>query len=312
MYSARDPQTAVSELAKWSDNQIDEAIHECIKGCTAADLKAAAMLHTELACAVIDTRGRFAATHFERARQLLTRLVGGSPEPSDIRFAQRWFDFAIGVLISRTYLAPAERMANLGLELFPRYANFHVARAAIREVPVSFEWRDMKEAPVDDRRAALRTMRELESAAAECRVALSLDPANAMARIHLGWIHLVNRDSRARDDLAAAIDAARTDREIYLAHLFHAALDERDSRWDGARTHYEAAIHARPRSQSAHTGLSRIYQLLGQSDASREQAVLAFAGDDKDEDPWWTYHVGGADEPLFNELRAEAQNSAKR
>jgi tetratricopeptide (TPR) repeat protein len=307
MYTRRDPQTAVSELSRWSENQIDEAIRGCVRVCTGAELKAAAMLHTELACAVIDTRGRFAAFQFDRARQLLTRLLGASPEPADVRFVQRWFDLAIGVFISRTYLAPAERMVNVGLELFPRYANFHVARAAIRELPISFEWRDMKEAPLDDRRAALRATRELESAAAECRTALSLDPRNAMARIHLGWIHFVTRDSRARDDLAAAIDAARTDREIYLAHLFQAALDERDQRWPSARSHYDAALQAQPRSQSAHIGLSHVYQMLGQIDASREQAAFAFATDPKDEDPWWTYHVGGADEELFNELRVEVQ-----
>jgi hypothetical protein len=51
-----------------------------------------------------------------------------------------------------------------------------------------------------------------------------------MARLRLGWIHLLLRDKRAAGDLSTVLQDATEDSIRYLAHLFLGAVAEQEGR----------------------------------------------------------------------------------
>jgi len=147
----------------------------------------------------------------------------------------------------------------------------------------------------------------LESAAAEYRRALALDAHLAIARLHLGWIHVRLHDDRARADLDAALADARDDGVRYLAYLFLGGLAERQNRLADALQEYQLAHAAGPLHQTPYVASSRIEQALGHADRARSLAREYAELKDIDDDPWWTYQLGALDEEALRWLRAEAR-----
>ena len=146
----------------------------------------------------------------------------------------------------------------------------------------------------------------LEPAAQAYRLALKADSHMAIARLHLGRVHFLQHDSRARADLEQALADATDVSTRYLAHVFLGDFAEREKRPADALREYEAAMAVGPRYQTAYVAAARMADVLGQFERAREIA-LAFVGIEKREDPWWDYRLGGLNMPALEWLRTAAQ-----
>ncbi len=146
----------------------------------------------------------------------------------------------------------------------------------------------------------------LDAAARAYGLALKADSHMTVARIHLGRVHFLQHDSRARADLEQALAEATNIGTRYLAHVFLGDLAESDKRPADALREYEAAMTVGPRYQTAYVAAARMADALGEFERAREIA-LALVGIEKREDPWWNYRLGELNMPALQWLRTAAQ-----
>ncbi|HEV8143347.1 MAG TPA: hypothetical protein VGQ77_10835, partial [Methylomirabilota bacterium] len=273
-------------------------------------LVAAAMLHTELGAAILGSLPSQTNVHLHHAQDLLDAMGTrrGEREHADaVRL--RWYHFVISLYSTDARLGDADRYAREALGKFPHDPVLIVQKGTIVELSAAFNVPPPPSPTLGRGRApdsATRQSRTLESAAAEYRRALELDPHLAVARLHLGWVHVLVGDNRARDDLAMALADANDDTVRYLAHLFLGGLAERQSRLDDAAKEYELAHEQGDRHQTPFVALSRVEAARGHADRARELARELAALERVDDDPWWDYHLGAIDQDALKWLRDEA------
>ena len=146
----------------------------------------------------------------------------------------------------------------------------------------------------------------LKGAATNFVHALSVDPHNAEAHLHLGWVRFFLQDKRAKADLDAALADADNDTTRYLAHLFLGGIAERENRLPDALREYEAVRSLGAGYQTPYAALSRVEGALGHVDRARELAMVGLQLTKADDDPWWDLRIGFDRESLVW-LRAEAR-----
>jgi tetratricopeptide (TPR) repeat protein len=155
--------------------------------------------------------------------------------------------------------------------------------------------------------------RALLEAARFYRAALAIDPSTRSARVRLGRVLCgLDEDANALAELERALAQDDDRANQYLAHLFLAALHERNGRDADAVRHFKSAAALFPSSQAPYLGLSGLQgrydpagatQTLQQMFASSVPPSPSGAAD-----PWWLYDAGfGASLPeRVTKLRAEA------
>ncbi len=177
----------------------------------------------------------------------------------------------------------------------------YVARGALEEIRIGMTFVDQRSA-----NQVARRDRAYEAAAADYRRAIRFDESLAVAHLRLGWVHFTLHDDRARENFEAALARATDPRDRYLAHLFLAAVAERDNKLDDAQRKYEAAREAGPGCQTPYIALTRVEGALGRTARAREIAASLTALPEKSNDPWWDFHLGGFDQASQTWLRAES------
>jgi tetratricopeptide (TPR) repeat protein len=264
------------------------------------------MRETEAGYALIDSQPTVAREHFTNAGNLLDELTKKQHGAErSVIFAQRWYEFVATVYIAAARDADARALVRHALTLYPSHAPLHVALGSIIELGILHDWPDLRGTGLEIGRWG--TQYALEAAAGDYRRALDLEPRLALVRLHLGWVHLVQRDKRARDDFVQALADAQTPPVRYLAHLFLGAFAEWQRDWAGALQHYESARQVDGTSQTAYVAASHVQEMLGDRDAARALAHAAVTRGVGVQNPWWTYRLGGVDEQLLLWLRDEAQ-----
>ena len=297
----------MTALARWSRPVVINAVNAWASKLTPQQLIAAAMLHTELASRVIDNTPSLASFHIGTASRLLDALIAGDRRNERaLAVKRRWYEFIVSLYTSRALLNEAERFARDGLADFPRDAVLWVAFGAIQEMRLGFDEPDLRGVLPDNSRALTRLTRSFDAAASNFRRALAIDNGLATAHLHLGWVHFILHDSRAAEDLRAALAQAPDDGVRYLAHLFLGAVAERDKRLADARQEYEAAQAIGPAYQTPFVALIRVEEELGHHARARELAQTFAELPLKVEDPWWDYHLGRPDLAALAWLRHEA------
>jgi hypothetical protein len=149
--------------------------------------------------------------------------------------------------------------------------------------------------------------RMFEAAAVDYQRVPDIDGAFALAHLHRGWVHYHLHDSRASQELDAALRDATDESVRYQAHLFLGAVAERNQALEAARRQFEAANSLGP-FQTSTVALAWVEAALG--DTERARAVTAQYAVDKDattEDPWWSYRIGGFAPGAVTWLRQEAR-----
>jgi tetratricopeptide (TPR) repeat protein len=272
-----------------------------------ARLRAAAMLHTDLAAAVLNSDSDLSGFHLGLAHGLVNLLAAKKETVTGAHeFVKRWYEFVPTLYLVTRAFESASLLVREGLAHSPADPMLYFYSGVI------FEVAGAPPATVVVRGGGInqvvRPEKQLEAAADAHRRALALDDRLAVARLHLGWIHVQQHDSRARADLEKALADATDTPTRYLAHLFLGAVAERERRLADALREYEEARTTGPAYQTAYVAVSRIAEALGDTERARQTAV-AFVAIEKREDPWWDYHLGGLNMPALEWLRAAAHGS---
>ena len=309
-YRAGDPNQAIRRVARWPESAVTESVRQWAKLQARDRFAAAVMLHTELGAAILDSLPHQTAVQLRHAQDLLDALSArrdGRELADAIRL--RWYRLVVSLFSSNARLDDADRYAREALGRFPRDPILILEKGIILELGVAYNMPLPLSPSLARGRApasAPRAFGTLESAAAEYRRALEIDPHLAVARLHLGRVRAQQGDSRAHEDLATALADARDDRTRYLAHLFLGAVAERRQDFDQAAKAYEAARAIGDRYQTPFVALSRVALARGQADRARQLAHELAALDRVDDDPWWAYQQGSIDDAALQWLRDEA------
>ena len=265
------------------------------------DLFAAAVLHTELATLLADSRLSDVRAHLEAAHDLLKAAATRAGALERTRaITERWYEYVASLYTSMGRTRDAEPYVRRGLAEFPRAPMLYVARGAIAEMNV----RTTAEAGPSGPGARIDAL--LTTASTDYLRALRLDPDNPVAHLRLGWIRFVQRNGRAKADFDEALADGATNRTRYLAHVFLGGLLERDGRLTDAGAEYEAALSVSAAYQTAYVALSRVETALGHDDRARALADQCARIVKHDDDPWWDFRSTFDWEALLW-LRAEVQ-----
>jgi tetratricopeptide (TPR) repeat protein len=310
-YAAGHLSEAVAVLGRWPRENVSAAVRglESMSRTgpgAPARLPAAVMLHTDLAAAVSGTDGGLSDFHLGLARRLVDLMVAKKEKVTGAQeFAKRWYEFAPSLYLASRELEKAFWLVQDGLVRSPGDPMLYLFSGTIIELrgpiptTVITRSRGFGTAPGPPER-------QLEAAANLYRRALGVDSHFAAARLRLGWIHVQQRDSRARAEIEAALADATDIPTQYVAHLFLGTIAERNGRFADALDQYEQARAIGPAYQTAYVAVCRTAEALGDVERAQRTAA-AFVGIEKREDPWWDYHLGGLNMPALEWLRAVAQ-----
>ena len=311
-YAAGHLNDAVAVLARWPRENVTAAVRGMTRVSqrgpgVPAGLRAAAMLHTDLAAAILNSDGDLSGFHLGLAHGLVNLLAAKKETVTGAHeFVKRWYEFVPTLYLVTGNLETASRLLREGLVQAPGDPTLYFYSGVLSELagppPATIVTRGGGISQV------VRGEKHLEVAADAYRRALAVDDRLAVVRLHLGWIHYRQHDSRARADLEKALADATDTRTRYLAHLFLGAVAERDLRLADALREYEEARSIGPEYQTAYIAISRAAEALGDTERAR-QTTSAFIGIEKREDPWWEYHLGGLNIPALEWLRAAAHRS---
>jgi hypothetical protein len=313
-YAAGAADAAIADLSGWSRADVTKASKEWARLAPVNRLGCAAMLHTELAMAfAIEDARDGASFHMAVAQGLIQRIVQSTNERDRERspagmFALRWHELAASIFSGQAMLDDADWIIRSGLSLFPRAPMLYVARGVVREERVTL---NAMSGRGNSRGAVnlplLTPARLADLAAADYRHALELDGTRALTWLRLGWLHLRTADARADRDFDAALEHAADDRMRYLAHLLRGLAAERSGRLGVAREEYDLALAHGASFQTGYVAVSRVNEALGQRDRARAIAQAYASLEEKADDPWWDFNIGGFDAETLAWLRAEAR-----
>lgn len=298
-YAEGRTQEAVEALATWPEPRIRSSVRALGEQPGLDRARAAAMLHTEAAFFGSDRRY---LTHLDAARSLVHGMSGDDRASV---FAQRWHAWAVALHLTRndTYRARLELTRAVGSDSDNK--DLALAAGIVIEMDIRNNEHNLRGLWNTENRARLD--KQLQAAIWAYQRAVAMDPAYLEARLRLGWT-LVLSDSRrsARDQLDyVAARATRADLR-YLAHLFLAAVAEREKRVDDAVREYEAA-HAAGPHQASFVALMRLEQARGHDDRARLLAADFAALPFPDIDPLRYYDSGITSGELLEWLRGEAR-----
>jgi tetratricopeptide (TPR) repeat protein len=308
-YASGRGEEATDRLAAWSTDDVTNAAVAAASAASVRDLIALAVLHTDAANVIIDTRPELARFHINKARGALTvasERIGAREHLEPV--IRRWFRFVASVYTSAELIDEASSHLLLAERRFPGDAGLCVAHGVLLEViarkRLVTDWRRDATAPNSNRS---RIEGALQDASSQFMRAIAIDPHNAEAHLHLGWIRFVLADGRATTELEAAVADADNDTTRYLAHLFLGGVAERNNRLEDALREYTRARDAGAEFQTPYVAMSRIEQALGHTSVANELALQALGLDKSDnDDPWWDHRIG-FDRASLEWLRAEVR-----
>ena len=303
---------AARRVLSLSSDDIEHAVGnaQASGSSTLVDLKAAAMLHTDAAVALLrdhDAPAAFGQLHF--ATRLLDSVL--DRDPKQRHYVRRWYMLVAQMLLvadAPAYVQEFQKRAAARVPDDPAQRRVENGRrlelSAANAGPTS---RSGWVAP--GRAGEGRAVNYLLAAQAQYRQALNLHPGLHEAWLRLGRVTML-LGSHA-DAAAAAFEQAEPSpdpRTVYLARLYRGALAERLDKFDEAERHYRSAIDGFKWGQSAPIALA---QLLSRTSREAEAREIISAHLSRTNgrvvDPLWTYLFDPEKElrASLDELRAE-------
>src|SRR5207249_1870244 len=127
-------------------------------------------------------------------------------------FIPRWYAYVARMYLANGRNTDALRLVREGLANSPNAPDLYLARGVITELQVIRQFPDLRSPPPDwddvwrrNEAARARIAGLLESAAADYRRAIGLNPSFTAAHVRLGWVHFLERDGRAPTDLSPSL-----------------------------------------------------------------------------------------------------------
>jgi hypothetical protein len=327
-----DPSAAVDAMARMNAGAIDEGVRRCVPddtavqpACRHADLVAGAMLHLDTAEQVLAPNSEAALTHIRAGQRLLLGpkgLDGGHPSARQrVVFATRWHAQAARMFLAHGHAVAASVVLTEGRGRYKEAPEFFVVLGLITE------WRtgmfgtgslaaDLRGVAVKDATFEQgpdyvpgAVMHRFETASADYRRALALDPSHPAARIRLAWVHTLSGDSRVWDDVSTQFLEAADPETRMLARLIRGTAAEREKKPEVALAEYREARRAAPESQTACVAVSTAQALNGDfAGADATAAECLTLGNDPDRvDSWTLFRMGLMDATTTRWLRDEAR-----
>jgi tetratricopeptide (TPR) repeat protein len=273
---------AVATLVTWPTDAV-AGLARHIDSSDGARARAAAMLHTEAAWALLASRENAQApAHLEIARGILERTGRGSD------FRRDWL-LAVGFQMQARNDRATEAL-RLFLECevaFPLAAEAWLAAGTV------YEWSAFPDG-LGGQRVARATSDLVEEAKRQYRQALAIDPSLAEARLRLGRTLQRSGDpDQAREELRRVVDQGGGGSTEALAHLFLGELLERRGETEEAVREYRNALGQDPTLQQAALAVAAILWRGG----DRTGAVLVLGTALRGGRPaglpsWLAYHLG--------------------
>jgi thioredoxin-like negative regulator of GroEL len=282
------------------------------RGHVAVDVRAAAMLHTDVAEVLSRINPRLSLQHLD-----LARAWAGAAAKSHPEFLRNW-ELAAGLLLVEQGAVGGN--IRPALEHFERLCRDRPGDASVLTVAAWLDERiALAPASWDPRRdpaaeGPQRMKRHYLRRAEERLIAvLAIDPLAAEAALRLARIRLLREDRAAAKRLLEPLVAQRdaSDRIAFLARLFLARIMEEENDTAHAASMYRDAITRIPSAASARLGLARLLHSSNDYRGANEVLgpVLADMPADTPADPWHEYlnvHLGNG-VALRRMLRAEVQ-----
>ena len=306
-YRAGQISDALAELIQWSDARLRAlpATRDRLRDLGEARVKAAVMVHTDVAFALSTTHPSLSDRHLDLARA----LVRGLPKTADSGlFAERWQAHAVAAYLLRRDLRLARAAVTRGLADAPNSPDLALVAGAVIEQRAIAATSDIRGRWPLDPIVRGRMEHDLADAAVAYQRALDVDAGFLPARLRLGWVHLVNHSpGKAREELIIVRDHATDVDMKYLAHLFLGALEEGDKRPEGALEEYETAHAIAPEAQTGWVAVIRAARAAGRLERARTLAAEAAEGPSmRGDDPWWYFASGLSGTEAIRWLREKA------
>jgi hypothetical protein len=300
-YARNDSAAAVAAVARWPESRVKAAVRTLDKRAIHDRTRAAVMLHTEAALG--EAANQRESFHVEVARSFVSRL-----DRSDRDFLARWHALMAALDCVRNDPRRAQLEINQGLSVDAKHPYVNLVSGALLEYGIAQREPNLRGQWSVSAELDIAFHKQLQQAAQTYRVILSGRPDFMEARLRLGWVLTVNDSSHAAREQLESVAAQATNADVsYLAHMFLAALHERDDHPADAAREYEAAMHVAP-YQSSLVALIRTAAAAGEPDRARALAadlpLMVAAGRD---DPWNSYNYCFTGDALFTGLRADSR-----
>jgi len=133
-YAAGQLGEAVSELSRWPRAPIRRGVDAAVKA-KETRLRAAIMLHTDVAASLLGSDFSLAEFHVNAARRLVDVLASGAPHDSRAReFITHWYEFAPSLFLVVRKLDRAAWLVQEGFDRSPNNAVLHMYKGIIVEL----------------------------------------------------------------------------------------------------------------------------------------------------------------------------------
>jgi hypothetical protein len=314
-------------MAKLPEQAISRGIRQCKEGnCSLQQLRAGAMVHADAAALLIGPLGYAARDQIRFGRELLQIAANIAINTSATErtrlalFGGRWYGMTTRLLLAHGHFEEARLMAAEGRIRYPESPELFVVLGLLTEWRAGLGWDagDLRGFIVRGElfdRAFVTSMptrgnaaRDMETAAADYRRAIALEPSHAGARLRLAWIHLLADDDRVWEDVSLDFIEGASPEARFLARLLRGTAAERRSNAPSALAEYEAARRVMPESQTGCVAVSSAQALIGRLDEARLTAVecLRLGSGAPATDAWTLFRMGLSDTTNSEGLREEA------
>jgi tetratricopeptide (TPR) repeat protein len=299
---------AVVPMRHWKPQDFDRAIASLAAGGDTPRMKAAAVLHLDIAVALVGLNSPIAKMHVELGDRLLNRLrdrLEDTAIKDHDAFRAIFLAVAGSAFVAVKDFMVAMPYVREAQDLAPQSAHVITVSGIAHEMDASGynpeDWQTLRQRELSQRERIIR----LGRAERAYREALRLDEHYAIASIRLGRVlHLDGKLEAARQSLARGAADAREPFEEYIAALFMGGLLQDQNDLEGARRSYERALTLVPTSQPATVALAHVELMSGRPARAHELARRFTATPD---DTWWAYKDGALDLPGLFWLRARVR-----
>ena len=306
----RDVTRAVVPLTGFSPQNFDRAIEALVATQNAARMRAAAVLHLDIAVALVGLSPGSAKFHLDIGESLGNALEelhkrGGRVDELQT-FRAMWSGVAGSVFLAVKDVQRGMPYVRHAKDLAPKSAHVMTLFGIANEVDAGgWNPNDWQTLTQRDRNTREWTVR-LGAAERAYREAIRIDDGYALASIRLGHVlHLQRHTREAREALERGLALATALSDQYAGALFLGAVLQEQGDVAGARRSYERALSLAPSSQPAVVALAHLELMEGRPDRARDIAER-FASVSA-EDTWWAFKDGALDISGLTWLRAQVR-----
>lgn len=298
---------AVAPLQQMKQQDYDRAVEALVAGGDEARIRAAAILHLDIAVAVVGLAPGTAKFHLDIGDSLGGALEDlrkrGARVDELVEFRSMWLSVAGSVFLAVKDVQRALPYVRHAMDLSPKSAHVMTVFGLANEIDAGgWDPNDWQTLSQRDRNMRQRVV-SLGRAERAYREALRFDSHYAMASIRLGRIlYLTDKQKEARAALEQGLADTKSPYEQYLGSLFLGAVLQEQKEIAAARQAFEKAVSVAPTSQPAVVALAHFELMHGRPDRARDLAE-GFAASSADS-IWWAYKDGALDVPGISWLRA--------